>query len=101
MRPCCTEGRLSLSLKEVQATLSYKELNEKFEVKVFDVGDGLVARSKSSTNDNKGGRRRSKNDRNASSIRYYHYKKEEHIRRFCPERQRKATNLNRLTRFGK
>jgi len=52
-----------------------------------------------STNDNRGGRRRSKlgkkNGGNTSSIRCYHSKKERHTKRFCPKRQNKATNLDR------
>jgi len=53
-------GRETFSLKKVQATLSLKELNEKFDVKAFGVEDGLVARDRSSTSDNKEGRKRLK-----------------------------------------
>lgn len=35
-------GKEILSFEEIQTTLSSKELNEKFDVKVFSVGDNLV-----------------------------------------------------------
>jgi len=51
------------------------------------------------------GRRKSKsrtrNGGNISSIRHHHCKKEGHTRRFCPERQEKGNNLDRLSRSGK
>jgi len=100
---CC--GRDILSLKEVKATLGSKKLNEKFEVKAFGTRDDLVARGRSSTSDNKRGKRRSKlrtkNGGNKLSIKCNHCNKEEHTKKLYPKRQKKTTNLGRLFGSGK
>lgn len=49
-----------LSLEEVQSTLSSNKLDEKFGIKAYGAGDGLVTRGRSSIIDNKGGRKRSR-----------------------------------------
>jgi len=73
-------GRETLSHEEVQAAWSSKELNEKFDVQASNARDVLVTRGRLSTNDNRGGIRRSKlrtkNGGNTSSIRGYHCMKE-------------------------
>lgn len=68
-------GRETLFFEGVQTGLSSKEMNEKFEVKVFGAEDDLVARSRPCTNNNREGRRRSKNGENTSFIKCYHCKK--------------------------
>ena len=46
-------GREAYSLMEVHVALSFKELNNKFEVNTSSAEDDLVAKGRSSTNDNK------------------------------------------------
>lgn len=59
-KPCCMEKRIYLPFEEVYAALSFKELNKKFDVKLFNVADNFVARGRTSSNDNKGDKKRSK-----------------------------------------
>lgn len=55
--------------------------------------------------DNRRGRKRSKsrtcNGENTSSDRCYHWKKNVHTIRLCLERQKKANNLDKSSRFGR
>lgn len=46
-------GRETLSLEEIQTTLSSIEFNEKFDVKVSSVGDDLLVKGRMSTSDDR------------------------------------------------
>jgi len=47
-------GGETISLEEIQVTLNSKKLKEKFDVKVFGVGDGLETRGRSSPSEIRG-----------------------------------------------
>lgn len=85
---------------EVHVALSFKELNNKFEVNTSSAEDDLVAKGRSSTNDNKWGKMksksRSKNGGNTAPIMFSLQKGKTHNKTLLERQKKKATNLDRL-----
>jgi len=86
-----------LSLKELRVALNSKELNERFDVKKSNSGNGLVTKGRSSNRENGRkfrGRSKSKthDGKVVSSFICYHRKKKGQTRKYFPLRKKGENN---------
>ncbi|XXG45985.1 hypothetical protein AAC387_Pa02g0930 [Persea americana] len=83
-------GRDTLSKEDVEAALNSKELKKKVAAENDGSGEGLEVRGKTKDSSSKG-----KYKSNKKNIECYYCHKKVHIRKNCPERQRKGKEIIR------
>jgi len=81
-------------------------LNEKFDIKASNTGDGLITRGRLSNCDNEGEVRwrlksKIRDGKVVNIYKCYQYKKEGYTRKYFPRMQKRVGNPNRSSRFGR
>nr|GEY83420.1 retrovirus-related Pol polyprotein from transposon TNT 1-94 [Tanacetum cinerariifolium] len=84
-------GRKALTLEDVMATLSSKEIKERSKAKEDD-GEGLYVRGKTDRRDSRQSRGKSRSKSRGGRLKCYICQSEDHLKRNCPKNNRKKSS---------